>query len=122
MPHGFSGLRASTACGLSGCNTFNRNVVQLSTYTMVGRGGGWEGWLSSPALSLSTVLYKPPRSGECVCVRGEHRGVLAWKKNVGKDVGGELILTLTIGLPVQTFARVGKRVRGRGMGGRETTW
>lgn len=71
------------------------------------------------ALSLSTVLYKPPRSGECVCVRGEYRGVLAWKKNVGKDVGGELILTLTIGLPVQTFPRVGK---GSGMGGRETTW
>jgi len=69
------------------------------------------------ALSLSTVLYKPPRSGECVCVRGEHRGVLAWKKNVGKDVGGELILTLTIGLPVQTFARVGKRVAGAGWEG-----
>lgn len=34
-PHEFSpGPKASTACGLSGCNTFKRNVLQLSTYTM----------------------------------------------------------------------------------------
>lgn len=63
-------LKASAACGLSGCNTFSRNVVQLSTYTtatvLVEDGEkGIErledgGLARFVALSLSVALYKPP--------------------------------------------------------------
>lgn len=57
MPHGFSGLKVSTACGLSGCNTFSRNVVQLSTYTMAERmrdaGKGCARWLAQPRRSFA---------------------------------------------------------------------
>lgn len=110
IPHGFSGLKVSTACGLSGCNTFSRNVVQLSTYTMAegmrGDGRGCARWLSHAALSLSMVLYKPPSWWMCLRTRGPWSTRVEEERWKGR---GELILTLTIGLPVQTFReRAGK--------------
>lgn len=63
----------------------------------------------------ATLLFRFPRfcinclAGECVCVRGGTRE--PWSTRVEEERWkgrGELILTLTIGLPVQTFRRVEK--------------
>jgi len=59
--HGFSGLKVSTACGLSGCNTFSRNVVQLSTYTMAKRlGDDGKGCTRRLAQPTATLLFRFP--------------------------------------------------------------
>lgn len=110
-PHGFSGLKVSTACGLSGCNTFSRNVVQLSTYTMAkgmrDDGRGCAKWLAQPRRSFAFHGFCINCLAWWMCLRT--RG--PWSTRVEEERWkgrGELILTLTIGLPAQTFRGIEK--------------